>query len=190
MFNNIITKSISLHKSAIDLINFDEINEAANLMISTLKNLNSIFWCGNGGSAAQANHLSAELVGGMFENKVKPFKSISLNVDSSFITAWSNDDSFENIFARQLEALGNTGDIIICISTSGNSKNILEVAKFAQKNKIKVISLTGNNGGNLKELSDINININSSNTARIQEMHITIGHILCEIVEQSSIGNN
>lgn len=190
MFKNIITKSIDLHKSAIDLINFDEINEAASLMISTLNDRNNIFWCGNGGSAAQANHLSAELVGGMFKNKIKPFRSISLNVDSSFITAWANDNSFEKIFSRQLEALGNEGDILICLSTSGNSKNILDVAKFAQKNNIKVVSLTGNNGGDLKNLSNINININSSNTARIQEMHITIGHILCEIVEQSSIGND
>ena len=121
----------------------------------------------------------------MYQQKNKPFRSICLNVDSAFITAWSNDDSFENIFVRQLEAIGQSEDILIGLSTSGNSSNIVKAAQFALSNKIKVISLTGNDGGNLKEYSDINMNIKTSNTQRIQEIHILIGHILCDIIEQS-----
>ena len=102
-----------------------------------------------------------------------------------FITAWSNDNSFDNIFVRQLEALSKDGDILIVLSTSGNSLNIVNATKFAQSNGLKVISLTGNDGGNVKNSSDININIHSDNTQRIQEMHILVGHIICEIAEQS-----
>ena len=120
----------------------------------------------------------------MYQKKIKPFKSICLNVDTAFITAWSNDDSFNNIFVRQLEALSQSGDILIGLSTSGNSSNIINAAKFAQSNKLKVISLTGNDGGLLKENSDININIPHNNTQIVQEMHILVGHIICDIIEQ------
>jgi len=124
-------------------------------------------------------------VGGMYQKKNKPFQSICLNVDTAFITAWSNDDSFDNIFVRQLEALSDNGDVLVVLSTSGNSSNIVNATKFAQSNNLKVISLTGNDGGDVKNSSDINININSDNTQRIQEMHILLGHIICEITEQS-----
>jgi len=122
----------------------------------------------------------------MYKKKVKPLQSICLNVDTAFITAWSNDDSFDNIFVRQLEALSESGDILIGLSTSGNSSNIVEAAKFASSNKVKVISMTGNDGGKLSNHSDININIPINSTQRIQEMHILIGHILCDIIESSS----
>jgi len=121
----------------------------------------------------------------MYQRKIKPFKSICLNVDTAFITAWSNDDSFDNIFVRQLEALSESGDILIGLSTSGNSSNIVKAAQFAHLNKMKVISLTGNDGGKLDKNSDVNINIPTKNTQRIQEMHILIGHILCDIIELS-----
>ena len=114
----------------------------------------------------------------MYQKKIKPFKSICLNVDTAFITAWSNDDSFNNIFVRQLEALSQSGDILIGLSTSGNSSNIINAAKFAQSKKLKVISLTGNDGGLLSENSDININIPINNTQVVQEMHILVGHII------------
>ena len=146
---------------------------------------NTIFWCGNGGSASQANHLSAELIGGMYKDKKSPFKSVCLNVDTAFITAWSNDDSFDNIFSRQLEGLAQSDDLLIALSTSGNSKNIINAAKYCNENNIKIISLTGFDGGILKNLSDININISTNSTQRIQEMHILLGHILCDIVEHS-----
>ena len=166
-------------------IDQDKVRRASETIIKSLTNGKKIFWCGNGGSASQANHLSAELVGGMYQKKIKPFQSICLNVDTAFITAWSNDDSFDNIFVRQLEALSDNGDVLVVLSTSGNSSNIVNATKFAQSNNLKVISLTGNDGGDVKNSSDTNININSNNTQRIQEMHILLGHIICEIIEQS-----
>lgn len=181
--NEIINKSIKDHSKILDHINKDMINTASEIMIDAISNSKTIFWCGNGGSASQANHLSAELIGGMYKKKIKPFKSICLNVDTAFITAWSNDDYFDNIFVRQLEALGQSGDILIGLSTSGNSHNILEAAKYASSNKMKVISLTGNDGGLLINESDININIPVNSTQRIQELHILVGHILCDIIE-------
>ena len=180
---DLIHNSIKKHSDALKYIDEEIILSASSIIIDAIKNNKTIFWCGNGGSASQANHLSAELVGGMYQKKIKPFKSICLNVDTAFITAWSNDDSFDNIFIRQLEALGQSGDILIGLSTSGNSPNIVQAAKFACSNKIKVISLTGNDGGSLNKYSDININIPTNSTQRIQEMHILIGHILCDIVE-------
>jgi len=182
---DLINKSINQHSEFLKHIDKAKIIDSENIILDALNKGKTIFWCGNGGSASQANHLSAELVGGMYQQKNKPFRSICLNVDSAFITAWSNDDSFENIFVRQLEAIGQSEDILIGLSTSGNSSNIVKAAQFALSNKIKVISLTGNNGGNLKEYSDINMNIKTSNTQRIQEIHILIGHILCDIIEQS-----
>ena len=155
------------------------------LIVNKLKNSNTIFWCGNGGSAAKLA-IFHRIAWGMFSKKVYPFKSICLNNDTSFITAWSNDDSFNNIFKRQLQGLSSRDDVLIVLSTSGNSKNILNAAQYAKNNNIDVISFTGNDGGTLKEISDININIDSQSTARIQEMHILIGHIICEIVEKSS----
>jgi len=184
--NELINNSIIEHSEVLEHIDEALINSASDIMIDAISKGKTIFWCGNGGSASQANHLSAELVGGMYQKKIKPFKSICLNVDTAFITAWSNDDSFNNIFTRQLEALGESGDILIGLSTSGNSSNIVQAAKFASSNKMKVISMTGNNGGKLSNHSDININIPINSTQRIQEMHILIGHILCDIIELSS----
>jgi len=185
MSKKLITESIVHHSTVLESLDQNTIGKAAQLIVESIHNNSKIFWCGNGGSASQANHLSAELVGGMYQEKTKPSQSICLNVDTAFITAWSNDDSFDNIFVRQLEALSNNGDILIVLSTSGNSSNIVNAVKFAQSNGIKVVSLTGNEGGSVKAFSDINININSNSTQRIQEMHILVGHIICEIAEQS-----
>ena len=121
----------------------------------------------------------------MYKKKINPFKSVCLNIDTAFITAWSNDDSFDNIFVRQLEALGKSGDVLIGLSTSGNSVNVVNAAQFARLNKINVISLTGNDSGLLNKYSDLNINIPINSTQRIQEMHILVGHILCDIVEKN-----
>ena len=184
--NKLIKNSLKTHSEALQLINESDIIDAINIILNAINEGKTIFWCGNGGSASQANHLSAELIGGMYQKKIKPFKSICLNTDTAFLTAWSNDDSFENIFVRQLEALSKSGDILIGLSTSGNSLNIVNAAKFSNLNNLKVISLTGNNGGNLKTHSIVNINIESDSTQRIQEMHILIGHILCDIIEKKS----
>ena len=177
MSKQIIEDSILNHSENLNLINKELISSASEIIINAIKAGNNIFWCGNGGSASQANHLSAELVGGMYKDKKSPFKSVCLNVDTAFITAWSNDDSFDNIFSRQLEGLAQSDDILIALSTSGNSNNIINAAKYCNDNSIKIISLTGFDGGILKNLSDININISTNSTQRIQEMHILVGHI-------------
>jgi D-sedoheptulose 7-phosphate isomerase len=182
---DLINNSLKHHSDVLQLIDKSIIVNSANIILDAINEGKTIFWCGNGGSASQANHLSAELVGGMYQKKINPFKSMCLNVDTAFITAWSNDDSFDNIFVRQLEALSRSGDILMVLSTSGNSTNVVKAAQFAHSNKIKVISLTGNDGGSLNKYSDININIPTNSTQRIQEMHILIGHILCDIVEQA-----
>ena len=183
---DLINRSIKSHAEALNLIDEKQIHQASDLIKKSLSDNNTIFWCGNGGSASQANHLSAELIGGMYKDKTPPFKSVCLNVDTAFITAWSNDDSFDNIFARQLESLAKSGDILIALSTSGNSKNIINAVQYCNENDIKIISLTGFDGGRLKDYSDININIPIKNTQRIQEMHILIGHIICDIIENDS----
>lgn len=183
MNENIIT-ALKEHSRSLDKIDKDEIIRATKLIQKALKAGNKIFWCGNGGSAAQANHLSAELIGGMFKDKKAPFKSICLNVDTAFISAWSNDDSFDNVFLRQLEALADSGDILVALSTSGNSQNIINATKFCKQNDIKIISFTGFDGGLLKNNSDLNINIPVNCTQRVQEMHIFIGHIICDIIEK------
>ena len=182
---DLINSSIQSHSEALNLLDEKKIHHASDLIKQSLSKNNTIFWCGNGGSASQANHLSAELIGGMYKDKKSPFKSVCLNVDTAFITAWSNDDCFNNIFTRQLEGLAQSDDILIALSTSGNSKNIINAAKYCNDNNIKIISLTGFDGGILKNLSDININIATNSTQRVQEMHILVGHILCDIVEHS-----
>lgn len=182
---DLINNSLKKHSDVLQLIDKSDIISSAKMILNAINQGKTIFWCGNGGSASQANHLSAELIGGMYQKKIQPFKSICLNVDTAFITAWSNDDSFENVFVRQLEALSNSGDILIGLSTSGNSPNIINAAKFSKLKHLQVISLTGNNGGKLRHHSNININIDSDSTQRIQEMHILVGHILCDIIEKS-----
>ena len=187
MNKNLIKQFIEEHLETVKKFDELKISDAVKLMIETIDSGSKIFWCGNGGSASQANHLSAELIGGMYKNKINPFNSICLNVDTAFLTAWSNDDSFENIFSRQLEANAKKGDILIGLSTSGNSSNINNAAIYAKKFGIKVISLTGNDGGKLKSISDLNINIDSNSTQRVQEMHILIGHIICDMIERNYI---
>ena len=179
-----IEENISINQIIIDEC-IDSIEAAANFMITAILSRKKILWCGNGGSAAQASHLSAELVGGMFKKKKSPLKSICLNTDTAFITAWSNDDTYDNIFSRQIEAIGSSSDVLVALTTSGNSKNIINAIKLAKSKKIFTITFTGNQGGEVAKLSDLNLNIHSENTARIQELHILIGHIICEIVETS-----
>ena len=114
---DLINSSIKSHAEALNLIDEKKIHQASDLIKKSLSENNTVFWCGNGGSASQANHLSAELIGGMYKDKKSPFKSVCLNVDTAFMTAWSNDDSFDNIFSRQLESLAQSGDILIALST-------------------------------------------------------------------------
>ncbi len=163
----------------------ESMNEAAQMMIERIQKGNKILWCGNGGSAAQAQHLSTELVGGLRDHNRKAIPSISLTTDSSFLTAWSNDTNFTSIFSRQIEALGREGDVLIGISTSGNSENVFLAIKKAQAMGIHTILFTGKDGGKINDRADITIFIPSDDTQRIQEGHILCGHILCEMVEKS-----
>ena len=166
-----------LEKNCIEVI-----SKSALVIIDSLKNGGKILICGNGGSAADSQHFAAELVG-RFKKDRKPLPAIALTTDTSILTAWSNDYSFDTVFSRQIQALGNKNDVLFAITTSGNSKNIIEAVKIAKEMGIFTISLTGNNGGIIKEIADISIIVPSSDTARIQQAHSVIIHILCNIIE-------
>ena len=180
--NKNINDKILLEKKIINLSK--EINESINKIYKTINKGGKIFICGNGGSAADAQHLSAEFLVRL-RPKVnrKPLPVISLALDTSTITACGNDLGFNKLFARNLEALGSKKDLLIAISTSGNSKNILNVLQYAKKNKIYSICFLGNKGGLAKKNSNLNLIVPSSNTARIQEIHIFMGHFIFEHVE-------
>ena len=182
--DSIATKNKVIESCLID------IQSSAELMISTAKENKSIFWCGNGGSAADSQHMAAELMGGLRSHDRRPIKSIALTTDSSFITAWSNDTSYDEIFSRQLDALGESGDLIIAISTSGNSNNIFEALILAKKKNINSIVLTGKSGGKIANMGDCVIKVPSDDTQRIQEAHLLIEHILCESVESALMKSN
>ena len=161
------------------------IEEAAGLLIDAVNTSKKILWCGNGGSAADAQHLATELMGGMSDHDRKPIPSIALTTDSSFITAWANDTDFNSIFSRQIQGIGDSGDVLIGISTSGNSENVINAIRQANFKKLKTITLTGKTAGKIDGLADITIKVPSDNTQRIQECHIMIGQILCSLVEES-----
>ena len=152
-------------------------------MIDSIRKDGKILWCGNGGSAADAQHLATELMGGMISHERRPIPSIALTTDSSFLTAWSNDTDFESIFSRQIQGLGKTGDVLIGISTSGNSENVLAAVKQAKFRELSTIVFTGRLGGKINGISDVTINIPSEDTQRIQEAHIMVGQILCGLIE-------
>ena len=180
--NKVINDAIKLKKELIKLN--PNISKAIDLMTLTLKKGNKIFICGNGGSAADAQHLAAEfLIRLRPKINRKPYPVISLAQDTSTLTACGNDIGFENIFKRNLEALANKKDLLITLSTSGNSKNIIKVLKFAKSKNIKSISFLGNKGGKCKGLSSIELEVPHENTARIQECHIFLGHFIFESVE-------
>ncbi len=175
-----VSKNFKLLKSS-DV--HSQIENALKLILNALKKKNKIIFCGNGGSAADAQHLAAELLGGYLKKNRKPIKAICLNTNTSTITAISNDYDYKYIFSRQLKALSSKGDVLFCISTSGSSKNILEVLKTAKKIGIKSILLTGRRKRNTK-LLDLQINVPANRVDRIQEMHIFVGHLICEILEK------
>ena len=168
--------------SAIDDSFKDKILSISRIMVSALAKGNTIFWCGNGGSASDSQHLAGELVG-RFVGDRRPLKSLSLNSDTSVMTCIVNDYGYEQIFSRQVEALGEKGDVLIGITTSGNSSNILKAFQVANNLKITTIGLLGKGGGKAKNISQHSLIIKSQSTARIQETHITVGHILCDLIE-------
>jgi D-sedoheptulose 7-phosphate isomerase len=163
----------------------DEINLIIDSLTKCIKSGKKILICGNGGSAGEANHLAAEFVVRLKPNNNRSgIPMISLSQNSSVLTACGNDYGFEKIFSRTLEALGQEGDVLICLSTSGNSENILKVLDYAKKNKIQSISLLGSRGGKAKPLSNLNLVVPSDNTARIQECHLFLGHFILSEVEK------
>ena len=161
----------------------DSIYKATKLIIDAYKNGNKTLIAGNGGSAADAQHIAAEFVSRFYFDR-EALASIALTTDTSILTAIGNDYGFDRVFARQIEANGLKGDIFIAISTSGNSKNIIEAIKVAKAKNLYTVALTGMSGGKIANMCDITIKVPSSSTPRIQESHILIGHIMCEIVEK------
>jgi D-sedoheptulose 7-phosphate isomerase len=164
--------------------NETSLDRAIQQLLSTIRTGGKILLCGNGGSAADAQHIAAELVIRLKSSSNRPaIAAQALTVDTSIITAGANDFGFDYVFSRQIEALGKHGDTLIALSTSGNSSNVIEAVNMAHEKGLYVIGLLGGEGGNLKKIVDLPIIIPSDNTARIQENHILISHILCEILE-------
>jgi D-sedoheptulose 7-phosphate isomerase len=179
-----INESITAKRSLIDLSK--EIKSAIFMITEKLNRGGKIMLCGNGGSAADAQHLAAEFIVRLRPHvNRKPIAAMTLAQDTSTITACGNDFNFDVQFSRSLEALGKKEDILIVISTSGNSKNIINVLKIAKKMKISSVGFLGNKGGKAKKLCNIPLVVNSNNTARIQEAHIFLGHFIFETVENS-----
>ena len=168
----------------------DGIIKAVDILVSAYKDGNKLLLCGNGGSAADCQHIATELMIRLNHHIQRPaLPAIALTTDSSNLTAGGNDIGFENVFARNVEGLGVLGDVLLAISTSGNSPNVIKAIEMAQSKGMKVIGLLGGSGGKLKSIVDLPIVVPSSNTQRIQEGHITIAHIICELVEDKLYGN-
>jgi len=167
----------------------DSILAADKLLVDAFKNGNKLLLCGNGGSAADCQHIATEFVIRLSHKIQRPaLPAIALTTDTSNLTAGGNDIGFENVFARTLQGLGNKGDVLLAISTSGNSPNIIKAVEAAKAKEIKVIGFLGGLGGRLLDMVDVPIVIPSYNTQRIQEGHITVAHILCEMTEEELYG--
>lgn len=160
----------------------DDLAKASQIAVNVLKQGNKILLCGNGGSASDAQHIAAELTG-RYKSERRGLPGIALNTDTSAITAISNDYGYDRVFDRQVEALANKGDLLIGISTSGNSANVISALKLAKELGCQTIGFSGRNGGGMNEVCDINLIVPSDNTPRIQEMHILFGHTLCQIID-------
>lgn len=183
-------------KQAISQIsdNFDKLGEMsgtieaiAALWIKAIENGHKVIFCGNGGSAADSQHLSAELMG-RYKIDRNPMPAMSLTTDTSALTAIGNDYGYEKVFSRPLKGIGFKGDVLVGISTSGNSKNVLDAFAVAKEKGIATVAFTGAKGGKMKEVADITLNVPSDITNNIQEMHIACGHIICGLVEEHFFG--
>jgi len=169
-----------------DLLN--TIEKVVETITTTFQNGNRVYFCGNGGSAADAQHLAAEFSGRFYTDR-KALPAEALHCNTSYLTAVANDYGFDIVYARMIDGIGEKGDVLVGLSTSGNSINIIKAFEVAREKGMYTISFTGENGGQLKSLSDFLINIPSTDTPRIQESHITIGHIICELVEENIFNN-
>ncbi|AFI04287.1 D-sedoheptulose 7-phosphate isomerase [Helicobacter cetorum] len=189
---NLIEQEFLAHKEALEksLQSLQvTLTQSVHLLIETLENQGKILICGNGGSASDAQHFAAELTG-RYKLERKGLSAISLNTDTSALTAIANDYGYEEVFSRQLEAIGVQKDVLIGISTSGNSKNILKAYEKAKDLGVRTLSLVGRDGGQMKALSDITLIVPSNDTPRIQEIHILIIHILCDCIERHFANKN
>ena len=184
--NNNILKNISVAQKNLKILKegnyLKQISFAAELCIKSINANGKILFCGNGGSASHSSHLSAELVGRYLKNR-KAYASVCLSSNISAITAIANDYGYENVFSRQLDAIGNKKDLLFAISTSGKSINILKAIKHAYKKKIKIIYLNSAKNKNKNKFADIEIKVPGLRVDRIHELHILVGHLICEIIE-------
>lgn len=181
-----ISESISAKQNLLNESYINKIEEIGIFLAESIKSGGKILFCGNGGSAADSQHLAAELVVRLRSTFDRPaIPAIALTVDTSILTACGNDYGFDYVFARQVEALARPADVLIAISTSGNSKNVILAIEAAKKIGTKVVGLIGGDGGKMADLCDFTFTAPSYTTARIQEMHILVGHIWCEIIEES-----
>ena len=187
MIKTMIGLEFEAHKETIEAVIeklIPDVEKASLIAIETLKKGHKILLCGNGGSAADAQHIAAEL-SGRYKSERRALPGIALTTDTSALTAIANDYGYEFVFARQVEALANKGDLLIAISTSGNSPNILSAIKTARELGCHTIGLSGRGGGSMNDLCKLNIVIPSSDTPRIQEMHILIGHTICQAIDDA-----
>lgn len=165
----------------------NRIQDAVNIIAKAFNAGNKVLFCGNGGSAADAQHLAAEFSGRFYKDR-KALPSEALHCNTSYLTAVANDYSYDSIYSRIIDGTGNKGDVLVGLSTSGNSGNILKAFEVAKVKEVITIGLTGTSGGKMKDVSDILLNVPSKDTPRIQESHIMIGHIICQLVEAQIFG--
>ena len=188
IIKNEFNEHIKVSQKTMDAL-INNIEKAANICIDCLKQGNKILIFGNGGSAADAQHIAAEIIG-RYKTERKGLPAIALTTDSSVLTAISNDFGYLSIFERQVEALANPGDILIGISTGGSSINVINALKLAKNIQCKTIGLSGKDGGDFNALCDVNLIAIAEDTPRIQEMHILIGHIICHLIDEAFIPSN
>jgi len=181
---SIIEQSIATKQAVLkDEVLLAAIDKATDLVINCFKNGGKVLFCGNGGSAADAQHLSAEFSGRFYTDR-DPLPSEALHCNTSYLTAVANDYGYDVVYSRIVKGMGKKGDVLISLSTSGNSINIINAMKQANELGMINVAFTGETGGSMKEHSDVLINVPSKDTPRIQESHITIGHIICQLVEE------
>lgn len=165
------------------------VGKIADAITACYRNGGKVLFCGNGGSAADAQHLAAELSGRFYFDR-PPLDAEALHVNSSYVTAVANDYTYDEIYSRYVNGVGKKGDVLIGISTSGNSENILRALKVAKNKEMVTVAMTGESGGKMKDVVDYLLNVPSTDTPRIQEAHIMLGHIYCQIVEEDLFGNH
>ncbi|HMU45943.1 MAG TPA: D-sedoheptulose 7-phosphate isomerase [Chitinophagaceae bacterium] len=182
---NIIKASVETKQKLLnDEVLLQTISKLVEVITDAFKNDKKVYFCGNGGSAADAQHLAAEFSGRFYKDR-KALPAEALHCNTSYLTAVANDYGYDNVYSRIIEGIGKADDVLIGLSTSGNSTNILNAFQVARQHKMITVGFTGETGGKMKDVSDYLINIPSSDTPRIQECHITVGHIICQLVEES-----